>query len=315
MIVDYRGEKLRVPDFLVVGAARSGTTTLCSLLARHPRIFFPAEKEPMFFSVYGQEWSYIDIRTGKKVAYVVEELDDYLKLFEAAGPDQLIGEGSTWYLYLCHAAIDNIGRIYGDKSTALRILILLRNPVERAWSHYWLKRRNGEESLGFEEATEAAAVKQRQEKHYTQGFDYIGFGKYYLQVKAYKEAFERVKVLLLEDLTRDIAKEIVQVFEFLGLEPIDVSNKMKRLNVAGSPKNRFYGFLKKFIYQPNSLKSFFKDLLPRRMRVNWKNSMGKVLFRYEPMPNDLREELREVYREDILALSKLIERDLSHWLR
>jgi hypothetical protein len=314
MIVDYRSEKLRVPDFLVVGAARCGTTTLYSLLDRHPRIFFPTEKEPTFFSVYGQEWSYIDIRTGKKVAYVVEELDDYLKLFEAAGPDQLIGEGSTWYLYLYQAAIDNIRKIYGDKSTALRILILLRNPVERAWSHYWLKRRNGEESLGFEEAIEAAVVKQRQERHYVPSFNYIDYGRYFLQIKAYREAFEWVKVLLLEDLTRDMAKEIVEVFEFLGLEPIDVSNKMKRLNVAGSPKNRFYGFLKKFIYQPNSLKSSFKDLLPRRMRVNWKNSIGKVLFRHEPMPNDLRRKLAGVYRGDILALSKLIGRDLNHWL-
>jgi hypothetical protein len=314
MIVDYRGKKLKVPDFLVVGAARSGTTTLYYLLGRHPRIFFPTEKEPTFFSVYGQQWSYIDIRTGKKVAYIEEELDGYLKLFEAAGPDQLLGEGSTWYLYLYQATIDNIQKIYGDKSTALRVLILLRNPVERAWSHYWLKRRNGEEKLGFEEAIGAAVVKQRQERRYVPSFNYIDYGRYFLQIKAYREAFERVKVLLLEDLTSDMARQVVEIFEFLGVEPIDVSNKMKRLNVAGNPKNRFYGFLKKFIYQPNSLKSFSKELLPRRMRANWKNNIGKVLFRHEPMPNDLRTKLAEVYRADILALSKLIGRDLNHWL-
>jgi hypothetical protein len=315
MIVDDRGAFLRVPDFLVVGAARSGTTTLCSLLARHPRIFFPAEKEPMFFSVYGQEWSYIDIRTAREVDYVVEDLDDYLRLFEWAGPDQLIGEGSTWYLYLCQATIENIRKIYGDKSTALRILILLRNPVERAWSHYWLKRRNGAEHLVFEEAIEPRVIKERQEKRYVLGFDYIGFGKYYLQVKAYQEAFERVKVLLFEDIAKDPSPEMLQVFEFLGLEPVDVSNKVKRLNVAGSPKNRFYALLKKLIYQPNPLKSFLKDLVPRRMRANWKHNLGEVLLQHEPMPNDLRKKLAEAYREDIFALSKLIERDLSHWLR
>jgi hypothetical protein len=314
MIICDRDAKLRMPDFLVVGAARSGTTTVTSRLARHPRLFLPSKKEPMFFSVYGQDWSYIDIRTGREATYVVGELDDYLHLFQPAGHDQLVGEASTWYLYLYQTTIGNIRKIYGEKSAALRIIILLRNPVERAWSHYWLKRRNGDERLVFEEAIDPGVVKQRQENRFVLGFDYIGFGKYYLQVKAYQEAFDRVKVLLFDDLMKNFYEEMGRIFEFLELRPVDISLKANRLNVAGRPKNEFYGLLQKFIYQPNALKSLLKNLVPHRLRTSWKNNLSEVLLRHEPMSEELRKKLTEAYRQDVHDLGRLIGRDLSHWL-
>ncbi len=112
-----------------------------------------------------------------------------------------------------------------------------------------------------------------------------------------------------------MSAEIMEIFDFLGVEPVDVVNKTIRLNVAGSPKNKLYERLEKFMYQPNLLKSFLKGLFPVRMRVNWKNSLGEVLFRHEPIPIELREKLTEEYQVDILALGELIGRDLSRWLR
>ncbi|MGQ9673139.1 MAG: sulfotransferase family protein [Candidatus Aminicenantales bacterium] len=314
MDIDFHGSAGRLPDFLVVGAARSGTSTLCSLLARHPQVFFPAEKEPMFFSVYGLDWHYLDSRTGKPLEFVIENLDGYLELFKPATQDQLLGEGSTWYLYFYSRTIENIRRTYGEQSAQLRILIILRNPVERAWSHYWQKKRNGEESLTFEKAIEPTVVRERQQKRLWPGFDYLGFGRYHSQVKAYREAFEQVKVLLLEDLARDVDSVMAGVYKFLGLKAIEFPVPRKRLNVAGSPRNQFYAWLGKFLYQPNSLKSSLKILLPRRTRRKWKDSLSEVLFRHEPMPESVRKELKEVYRGDINALSGLIGRDLSSWL-
>ncbi len=283
---------MRVPDFLIVGAARSGTSTLHDLLSRHPRIFVPLEKEPTFFSVYGQDWSYIDIRNGRKVEYIAEDLEAYLKLFSLARHDQLIGEASTWYLYFYEKTIENIKKIYGDRAESLRIIILLRNPVERAWSHYWLKKRNGEERLTFEEAIEPAVIRKRLEKRFVPSFDYIGFGKYWIQVKAYQRAFKRVKVLLLEDLARNLSRETAEIFEFLGVEPFNVSHRVRYLNATGRPKNVFYGRLIGFIYQPHPLKSSFRNLLPRRTRRKLKNVLGEFLLRREPMPNLLRKRLR-----------------------
>jgi len=315
MIVRYGGNPWRLPDFLVVGAARSGTTTLCSLLATHPRVFFPLEKEPMFFSVYGQEWLPVDIRTGKQAEFVVHDLEKYTGLFAEARPDQLLGEGSTWYLYSYQATTRNIKKIYGPAVSALRILIILRNPVERAWSHYWLKKRNGEESLSFEEATAPAVVEQRQEKNLLPGFDYLGFGRYYLQVRSYMETFEKVKVFLFEDLVQDTPKTMSEIFRFLGLEPVPISNEAKRLNVAGAPKNQLSAFLGKLIYEPHPFKFPLKTLIPGRVRARWKSTLSESLFQPEPLPERVRKKLQIVYREDILALGHLIGRDLRHWLK
>jgi len=261
MKVSYCGKEWRLPDFLVVGAARSGTTSLSSFLATHPRVFFPAEKEPMFFSVYGRPSLPVDPRTRRQAEFVVLDLESYVHLFAGARADQLLGEGSTWYLYSHQATIRNIRKIYGLAVSTLPILILLRNPVERAWSHYWLKRRNGEESLSFEEAIEPAVVEERQEKNLLPGFDYLGFGRYYSQVKAYLESFVNVKVLLLEDLAQEPSKLMWEVFRFLGLEPIAVPNKVKRYNVAGQPRNKLSALLGGWIYRPHPFKFPFKVLI------------------------------------------------------
>lgn len=314
MDVNYQGLRLRLPDFLVVGAARSGTTSLCALLAEHPRIFFPAEKEPMFFSVFGQEWQPIDFRTRKQADFIINDLDSYERLFARAGSGQLLGEGSTWYLYLYNETIQNIKKIYGSQASALRILAVLRDPVERAWSHYWLKRRNGEEELPFEEAINPEVIQRRQEQSLLPGFDYLGFGRYYLQVKAYQESFEKTRIFLLEDLVREPAQTLAEVFRFLGLEPIRVINQLKRLNVAGAPKSEFFHLLERLIYRPHPLKLSVKKLIPRRTRARWKSSLSRLLFQPEPLPTHLRERLRAIYQEDIWALSHLINRDLSPWL-
>ncbi|MDH7513735.1 MAG: sulfotransferase [Clostridiales bacterium] len=315
MIVSCRGNPWRLPDFLVVGAARSGTTSLCSLLATHPRVFFPPEKEPMFFSVYGQPSLPVDVRTRRQAEFVVHDLEKYVELFSEARPDQLLGEGSTWYLYFHQATTRNIKKIYGLAASALRILIILRNPVERAWSHYWLKKRDGEERLSFEEATDPVVVEERQERNLLPGFDYLGFGRYYLQVQAYMEAFEKVKVLLVEDLARDPSKVMSEVFRFVGLEPVPISNEAKRHNVAGAPKNQLSAYLGKLVYEPHSLKFPLKLLIPGRVRARWKSTLSESLFRPQPLPERVRKKLQIVYREDILALSHLIGRDLRHWLR
>jgi hypothetical protein len=314
MIVSYRAASIRVPDFLIVGAARSGTTAVFSYLVRHPQVFMPQAKEPMFLSVYGQDWSYVDIRTGKRARYVVEKLDDYLNLFLPAKNGQMIGEASALYLYRYQTSIRNIHDLYGENALGLKIIILLRNPVERAWSHYWLRRRNGEESLPFELAIQPEVIRQRLEQHYVSGFDYIGFGKYFHQVKAFQENFPQVRILLFEDMVQNMARAGRDLGEFLGLDGVPFDMKEKRINAAGPPKNRFFAILEKFVYRPNALKSFLKVLLPYGMRASLKYQLAGRIFNREQMDSQLKKELLNIYREDILALAQLIRRDLSPWL-
>jgi hypothetical protein len=314
MNVVYRGKSIRVPDFLIVGAARSGTTMVYFFLERHPRIFMPREKEPMFFSVYGQGWSQIDVRTGRRATYVVENIDEYLDLFRPARNDQLIGEASTRYLYQYPATIENIREIYGEKAADVKIIILLRNPADRAWSNYLLKRRNGEEGLPFEQAIREEVVRERLQKHYTVGFDYLGFGGYFRQVESYLNNFPHVKILLFEDVIRNLTRAKQEICEFLGVEAPQVDRTEKRLNVSGSPKSLPAAVLANRIYRPGRLKSVAKLLVPYKMRAALKYRLSERILRPERMDIELRNRLAEFYRDDILDLSRLIRKDLSGWL-
>jgi len=315
MIVKIGNADIKLPDFLVVGAARAGTTTLYAYLDEHPDVFLPIKKEPMFFAVHGQGWSPIDIRTGQKAGYVVDTLTGYVDLFKAAADAQLIGEASSWYLYYDQATIRNIKEIYGFKASDVKVIILLRNPAERAWSHYWLKRRNGEEPLSFDQAIQPEVIRQRLEKHYTAGFDYLGFGRYPRAVKNYLENFPQVKVLLFEEMIKDPPAVFSEISRFLGLAPVpDIGSGKKWRNVAGPPKNAFFGLLARFIYKPSALKSLVKEAAPYRARADLKYRMAETLFHRERLPVELEKRLTDLYREDILALARLLGRNFDQWL-
>ncbi len=315
MNLQRRGSLLKLPDFLIVGAARSGTTTLFSLLARQPRVFMPREKEPMFFSVYGEGWIPIDNRTGEPAAYVVGDLDGYLDLFKSARNGRSIGEASTWYLYRHQTTVRNIREIYGENARDLRIIILLRDPAVRAWSHYQLKKRNGEENLPFDRAIEPGVIRERLAKRYTPGFDYIGFGKYFQQVRSYLENFPKVRILLFEEMMRDTGRAERDVCEFLGLEPGPAHGEARKLNVSGAPKNRIMGLMGNILYRPGALKSVLKPCLPRRLRADLKNRLSSRIFRPERLDAGLKARLTEVFRDDVRALAELTGKDLSRWLQ
>jgi hypothetical protein len=314
MNVTYQGASLRVPDFLIVGAARSGTTSLYSFLDRHPGIYMPREKEPTFFSVYRQDRSPLHVRRGPKADYAVQDLADYLRLFRPARNGQLIGEASTRYLYRYPTTIANIREIYGENSRDLRIIILLRNPAERAWSHYWMKRRNGDENLSFEEAIRSEVVRERQERRCTPGFDYIGFGKYFRQVESYLRHFPHVKILLFEDMIENQSQVKRDICGFLGVEPVPFGPEEKKLNVSGTPKNKLAGVVANFVYRPSRLKSFLKVLAPYKMRAGLKYRLAGRIFRPERMEDALKNRVAEAFRDDVLDLARLIDRDLSRWL-
>jgi len=147
MFLDKKGNRL--PDFFIVGAARSGTTALYSLLKKNPRVFMPQEKEPMFFICWNQPefLKLIGENKGAKASFTINKLEDYKKTFEKARENQVIGEGSTWYLYAHETVILNIKKLYGKKSDLIKIIILLRDPAQRAWSHYLKKIRETNFSL------------------------------------------------------------------------------------------------------------------------------------------------------------------------
>lgn len=197
---------MRAPDFLVVGAARAGTTTLYQWLLEHPQVYVKPDKrpEPSFFL---------------KSAEYAKGFEHYAQLFAAAAPDQVAGEASTSYLYHPVCA----PRIAADLP-GVKIVALLRHPADRAWSSYWHTRRHGMESLSFE-----AAIEQESEReaHPADPLDelrphaYTGRSRYAEQIARLQALFPRADLYfgLFDDLVDDPLRVARGVFDFLGVDP------------------------------------------------------------------------------------------------
>ncbi|MBD3413251.1 MAG: hypothetical protein GF421_02330 [Candidatus Aminicenantes bacterium] len=305
----------QLPDFLVVGAARSGTTALYSLLKNNPQIFMPREKEPMFFCCWNQSdyFQFTSENSQVKTDFIIKNLEEYKQLFKKARKNQILGEGSTWYLYAHQTVIQNIKRCYGDDFDSLKIIILLRNPIQRAWSHYWTKHAQGYEFLPFLDSIEQKNILDRLKQRYTPSYDYIGFGKYYRQVKSFLHHFSNVKVILFEEFINSSEEKTNEIFRFLGAREIkNVHTKL--FNTGGLPKNKAASLINKMILKPNKWRSYFKHLLPFAVRRDIRYYLGEKIFSKPELPIEYKKILTAEYEEDIQKLAGLIKKDLSHWM-
>ena len=146
------GNDPRWPDFFLIGAMKSATTSLYRYLSQHPELYLPQDKEPNYFRFIGLETHQITTRAQRTSA---RRRDDYLALFEKAAPEQLVGEGSIHYLTSPIAP-----RELAEVVPHAKILLILRQPAERAWSQFNFSRELGSEpSEDFTEAIAATTSK------------------------------------------------------------------------------------------------------------------------------------------------------------
>jgi len=230
-----------LPNFLVVGAARAGTTSLYYYLKQHPEIFMSRIKEPRF--IFAQFTRFPTNGIGDERSNVVRDLHDYCLLFKESSGENAIGEASPDNLYPYKDAIPTIKRFLGDP----KIVIMLRNPTERAFSAYMFLVRDRREFLSFEEALD------QEDKRIREGWAPIWFyrkaGFYYDSVKAYSRDFSNVKACLFDDLEKDPSSLVQELYGFLGVDPAFVPNTSTRYNVSGNPKSRMLNdfFIKRSI--------------------------------------------------------------------
>ncbi len=303
--IEYKG--FRLPDFIIPGAAKSGTTSLYRLLSQHPDIYFPKDrKEPFYFCFEDKPPTYEDRQFNELMVW---EQESYLNLYKEAKSTQICGDASTSYLYLHQPSIRHMKKLYGDKLNEVKIVIILRNPVDRAYSHYTYLVRNGFETRAFEEAIQPAQIANWKRKRW--GFDYLEYGNYSNQVQAYFNQFPQCKVLLMEDL-RETQECINGVFEFLEVDPVSVSSDVKA-NPSGIPKNRkMVDLLRK-----NKVLKKAVNLLPSGAKRKALSMRDKTMEKFMEKPElnaATRKELSEYFTDDINKLSGLIDRDLTGWL-
>ena len=217
-------------DFLVVGAAKSGTTTLFEALNEHPLIFIPHRKECRYFSCMSGDYA------GPKPVSpneIIQSLEEYQGLFERAKPGQLCGDISPDYLYFYQNAVP---KIRNEVNAQVPIIIVLRNPIDRAYSHYLENVRLRRETLSFEAALDAEEA--RRAANWGWGLIYTDVGLYAEQVKAYTDNFERVLLLLFEeDIVTGRATE--KILDFLNLDSLSESRADIHANVSGYPQKRW----------------------------------------------------------------------------
>jgi len=296
-----------MPTFFVVGAARASTTSLNRYLSQHPDIYISPRKEVHYFAA--EYFPCTGPGDEGMNRLVVHDEEQYVQLFAGVTEEKAAGETSPFYLCLPGTA-ERIAQAVPDA----KIIIILREPVDRTYSAYMHLVREGRETLSLQEGL------KREEERKQQGFEpmwwYKELSLYYSQVKHYLEVFgsEQVKVLLYEEFYANPGQALREIFAFLGVKEDVVIDTSMRYNAAGVAKSRkLYAFLTNFIRNPNALQKRLKSLLPARMRDRWATKAVGMLVRTVPMDTQLHAQLKPYFMEDVAKLEDLLHRELLCW--
>lgn len=283
------------PTFYIVGAARCGTTSVWAHLKKHPHVFLPDMKEPSYF---------ISAPAPAAIAaqYCTGDLAAYQKLYRGAGGYSAIGDVSPGYLWDRRAPL----RIR-EVCPRARIVILLRDPLARAYSHYLMMARTGLDSLSFDESVRRDI--SHEPDNWWNRYRYVETGLYYAQVARYLEAFgrEQVGVYLFEHMSQDPVGVVQSIARQIGVAPelLDAEELGRVYNPSKTP--RF-----KWLYDAarNALSLRARSLLPDRVRA-WM-SYNPLFYRKEKPPYDTKtaKYLQAIFEPDICRLEELLGRQL-----
>jgi len=284
-----------IPNFLIIGAQKSGTTSLYFYLRQHPDIFMYPDKEIHYFT-YMQDCS---------SEYHIS-LVEYQRLFSNVKGQKAVGEASPSYIY-SKAAPERIKAYNPD----MRLIAVLRNPIDRAYSNYLHALRRGLEPLeDFYQALQAE--EERIQQGWSFMFHYVAKGCYSDQLKRYYQHFDKsqLKILLLEDLRKASSSTIKGIYQFLQVDENFMPDLDSKHNTAGIAKNKQLGKILNSLQNSRAINEAAKKLIPYSLREKFKQQ----IYTQPPMPEVARNYLKNVYKDDIIQLQSLIDRDLSSWL-
>lgn len=292
---------MSLPNFLLVGAGKSATRSLYNYMIQHPEVFMPKLKEPQFF---------VAEQVRNRIQKWVESYDQYVHLFDGSGNKKAVGEASVMYLFFYKDAIENIKKYLG---TEVKIMMILRNPVERAYSAYnFVHVNNPDEKYSFEEALELEETRFKNRS--TLFMQYKSMGLYADAVKAYLENFPHVHIMWYDEFRSNPEGVLKDVFRFLGINP-DVSiDYTKQWNKGGKKwKNPILRWL---FMSDNVFKKGYKLFFPRRKGVRTHEFFTKNFMETTtPMNPETRQQLIAFFHSDIEKLSKITGRNLDQWLQ
>jgi len=281
--------------FICIGAQKAGTSTLHDIIKQHPEISLPKYKETHFFRD--------DEKFKKGINYYYDFYFDKLNT-------NIIGEIDPEYSFF-----DVCAERIKKSIKNVKIVFILRNPVDRAYSHYLMTKRRGLEDLSFH-----IALRKEKERtithHHKIHYSYVSRGLYLNQIERFEDVFgkQNIKIFLFEDLVFKTKRTVSDIINFIGLNPFEFDYDIKS-NQASVIKSKI---LRDFIYKPNILKKGVGKLIPSKRikdkimfflnKKNLKSSKKKELSNKEK--NQI---FKDYFVEDVNLLEKKLSLDLSHW--
>ena len=300
---------MTMPNFLIIGAGKSGTTSLYHYLRQHPEVYMSPMKEPKFFCFEGERPNFRGPGDDEEInRKCVTSIEAYKALFEGVAGEKAVGEASSMYLYYPKSP-ERIRR----HVPGARLIAVLRNPVERAYSSYLHCVRDRGEPLG--DFAEALRKEQdRISKGWGPLWHYKTAGYYSDQLRRYFDTFDRrqIRIYLYEDLKTDAAGVLRDIFDFLDVDGSYAPDISLKHNVSGVPKSRV---LHALLNKPNPIKSVFRPLVPAGPRKVLNHKISDRNLRKPQLSPEVRRQLVEAYSEDVKRVQDLIQRDLSKWLQ
>lgn len=297
-----------MPNFLIIGAAKAGTTSLYHYLRQHPQIYMSPVKEPKFFALEGLEINYGGPGdTERMFRASITTIEAYCRLFEDVSHETALGEASTLYLYSARAP-----RRIHHYLPKVRLIAILRNPVDRAYSNFLYMRRNNIETISdFVRAFDAE--EQRIAANWMPSWHYLRRGFYYQQLKRYYNIFDpaQIQIFRFEDLAAAPRVLLNHLYDFLHVDRIALADVFIKHNISGTPKSQR---LHDLITKSNPIKTMIRPLIPDRHRKKIALSLRNRNLEKTPMSPQIRRQLANIYAEDILGLQDLTQLDLSAWL-
>jgi hypothetical protein len=306
MISDYLSADIYLPDFLIVGAAKCGTTSLASNLNTIDNIYIPEVKECRFLS--GLPSNYKGPGDHLVNEMVITDIGEYSKLFKNPHESQKIScDASVDYFYFYKETIEKINELYPSNKKP-KIIIMLRNPLERALSMYSHLKMRGREQETFSDALKLCEERIKNEWEWV--WDYIGAGLYFKGVKAFIENFGKanVKIIFFNEFKNNTEEVIKETLLFLDKnfdEKLDVKTKV--YNKSGVPKNKKMHDILMSLNNSRSM-YFIRKIIPKKL-INW--YWSKMIDGKYKMEE--KEQLLNLYKNDIEHLEEYLEVDLSNW--
>lgn len=288
-----------VLDFLVVGAAKSGTTSIDRALRSHPDLCFPEGIKETYYWVRPADVLGNGVGYWEK-EFITDGVEYGRRFCRGTDAAKIRGEVCNGYLYFYRETIESVRQTLGD----IKIITVLRNPVERAYSGYLHLLRDGVITETFREAL--AKEEERVAQGYWWAFHLYRIGLYYESVLAYKKNFSNVAVYLFDDFVADRRRFYGDLLAFLGVDTNWTLNSDVHANRTGVPRNPK---LWKLLRRDSVVKRMAKRVLPRGLQDRIRRGMEQNIVKPE-IEQEVAAQLWEQYLPDVEKLSHLVDRDL-----